>query len=65
MRGLVNYICKPLVALGALNWGALGLFGFDLVYYLVGATVLGAAIYTIIGVAALIWILWSIFARAN
>ncbi len=39
--------------IGALNWGLVGLFGFDLVAFLFGAmTVLSRIVYTVIGLSA-------------
>lgn len=59
MRGLTNYVLKPLTFIGALNWGLIGIFGFDLVAWIFGpATIASSIIYTIIGIAALIWLIW-------
>ena len=58
MRGLTNYILKPLTFIGALNWGLIGLFGFDLVAFLFGiGTVASSIVYSIIGIAALVWLI--------
>lgn len=58
MRGLTNYILKPLTFIGALNWGLIGLFGFNLVTFLFGtATVASSIVYCIIGIAALLWLI--------
>ena len=47
-----------LVIIGAINWGLVGLFQFDLVAWIFGgqATVLARIIYSIVGIAGL----WSI-----
>lgn len=47
-----------LVIIGAVNWGLIGLFQFDLVAFLFGgqASMLSRVIYTIIGAAGV----WSI-----
>lgn len=47
-----------LVILGAINWGAIGLFGVDLVALICGGqtAILSRIIYTVIGLAGL----WSI-----
>ncbi len=59
MRGLTNYVLKPLTFIGALNWGLIGIFGFDLVAWIFGAGTLASSIvYSIIGIAALIWLVW-------
>ena len=48
-------IALALVIIGALNWGAIGLFGFDLVAFICGGqtAVLSRVIYTIVGIAGL------------
>lgn len=57
---IANYIALVLVLLGALNWGLVGIFGFNLVTWITMAT-LGwmAAIYVIILLSA-IWLIISI-----
>lgn len=44
-----------LVIIGALNWGAVGLFGFDLVAFLCGGqtAALSRVVYTLVGIAGL------------
>ncbi len=55
MKGLTNYIALPLVIIGALNWGLVGLFKFNLVEALFGVDVaLVRFIYILVGVAAVI-----------
>ena len=64
MRGLTNYILIPLTFIGALNWGLIGIFGFDLVAWIFGpGTVATNIVYTIIGIAALIWLIWIFIDR--
>ena len=48
-------IALALVIIGALNWGAVGLFGFDLVAFLFGGqmAVLSRVIYSLVGIAGL------------
>lgn len=48
-------IALALVVIGALNWGAIGLFGFDLVAFLCGGqmAVLSRIIYSVVGIAGL------------
>lgn len=60
MRGLITYVFKPLTFIGALNWGLIGLFGFDLVAFIFGpGTIISNIIYSIVGISALIWLIWS------
>lgn len=43
-----------LVAIGALNWGLVGLFSWDLVKWIFGdMTTVSRIIYTLVGIAAL------------
>lgn len=46
-----------LTIIGGLNWGLIGLFGFDLVAFLFGnMTVFSRIIYTLVGISAA-WVL--------
>lgn len=54
---VLNTIVLVLVILGAVNWGLIALFSFDLVAWLFGSmTMLSRLIYGIIGLAGL----WAI-----
>ncbi len=56
---LVNKIACTLVLIGALNWGLVGFFGFDLVAFLFGmGSFLSMIVYDIVGLSAL----WCAFA---
>ncbi|MBR3511316.1 MAG: DUF378 domain-containing protein [Alphaproteobacteria bacterium] len=62
MSALTHYVLKPLSLIGALNWGLVGFFNFDLVAWIFGPmTLLSRLVYAIIGVAALIWLCMWIF----
>ena len=51
----IKFISYILVIIGALNWGLVGFFNFDLVAYLFGAmTMLSKLIYSLVGVGAII-----------
>ena len=58
MMNVINKIALILVIVGALNWGLIGLFSFDLVAWISGgaATMLARIIYTIVALAGI----WSI-----
>ena len=58
-----DYICLSLVILGAVNWGLIGLFRFDLVAVIFGGmeAIVSRIIYTIIALAGLYCI--SFFGR--
>jgi hypothetical protein len=50
-----------LVIVGGLNWGLIGLFGYDLVSGLLGAGTLASVVYDLVGLSAL----YLIFARPS
>lgn len=59
---IVDRIALILVIIGALNWGSIGLFRFDIVAWLFGgqtATV-SRVVYTLVGLAAL-WCVTLLF----
>lgn len=51
----MDIITLILLIIGGINWGLIGVFGFDLVAFLFGgqASVVSRIIYTIIGLCAL------------
>lgn len=51
---MIQKISLVLTILGAINWGLIGLFNFNLVEVLFGATMLSAIIYMLIGIAGII-----------
>lgn len=55
---VINKIALILIIVGALNWGAVGLFSFDLVAWLFGgaASIISRIVYITIALAGL----WSI-----
>lgn len=55
MRGL-NIICLILTIIGAINWGFVGLFNFDLVASIFGGatTTMSKVVYVLIGIAGII-----------
>lgn len=49
----IDMVAYALLVIGALNWGLIGLFNFDLVAAIFGTmTILSRIVYTIVGVAA-------------
>lgn len=54
----MDSIALVLVIIGALNWGSIGIFGFDIVGALFGgqASIISRIIFTLVGLAGL----WSI-----
>jgi uncharacterized membrane protein YuzA (DUF378 family) len=66
---LLDIIIYGLLLIGALNWGLVGVFGFDLVAFIFGQmTVLSRLVYAIVGLAAVydlvfikaIWRRWGV-----
>ncbi len=59
---LIDRIALILVIIGALNWGAVGLFSFDLVAWLCGgqAAIVSRIIYTVVALAG-IWCISLLF----
>lgn len=55
-----------LVIIGAINWGLVGLFQFDLIAFLFGgqAALVSRVLYTIVGAAGL-WSISMLFRRAR
>ncbi|MCI8739291.1 MAG: DUF378 domain-containing protein [Oscillibacter sp.] len=59
---VIDKIALALAVIGTLNWGSVGLFGFDCVAFLCGgpASILSRVIYTLVGVAGL-WCVTLLF----
>ncbi len=52
---IVQKTALVLTVIGALNWGLIGLFNFDLVATIFGSmTIVSRTIYTLVGIAGLI-----------
>ena len=62
----INVITLILLIVGGLNWGLVGLFGFDLVAALFGAmSPLSRIVYALVGVSALVQIIALVRGSAN
>ncbi len=59
---IMDKIALILAIIGGLNWGSIGIFGFDLVAFLCGgaASAISRVIYTLVGLAA-IWCISLLF----
>ena len=59
---VIEKVALTLAVIGALNWGSIGLFGFDLVAFLCGGQMgtVSRVIYTLVGLAA-IWCISLLF----
>ncbi len=52
---ILQKVCLVLTIIGAINWGLIGLFDFNLVSFLFGEmTMLSRAVYSLVGIAGLI-----------
>lgn len=59
--GMVGYVALILLIIGGLNWGLVGVFGFDLVAALLGAgTMLARVVYIVVGLAAIYALLYAL-----
>ncbi len=58
----MNKLSLILVIIGALNWGSIGIFGFDIVAWIFGGqlAIVSRIIYTIVGLAGL-WCISLLF----
>ena len=55
---MLDKLALVLVIIGALNWGLIGLFGFDLVAFLFGGqmSLVSRIVYTLVGIAGVVLI---------
>ena len=64
---VVDRIALIIAIVGALNWGSIGLFGFDIVAWICGGqgALLSRIIYTVVALAG-VWLISLVFrAREN
>lgn len=61
---MLDRIALVLIIIGALNWGSIGIFGFDIVGWLFGGqgALLSRIIFTLVGLAGL-WCISLLFRR--
>ncbi|MBQ9521234.1 MAG: DUF378 domain-containing protein [Oscillospiraceae bacterium] len=59
---MLDKLAMTLAIIGALNWGSIGLFGFDVVGFLFGGQMaaLSRVIFTLVGLAGL-WCIMFLF----
>ena len=59
---IMDRIALALAIIGGLNWGSIGIFGFDTVAFLFGgsASAMSRVVYTIVGLSA-IWCISLLF----
>ncbi len=63
---MLDKIALVLVAIGALNWGAIGIFQFDVVAWLFGgqAAIISRIVYSLVAIAG-IWCISFLFRENN
>lgn len=63
---IMDKIALLLAIIGGLNWGSIGIFGFDVVAFLFGgsASAMSRVIYTLVGLAA-IWCISLLFRESD
>jgi len=63
----LTWLAQLLVIIGALNWGLIGFFGFDLVAALFGGqtSFLSRVVYSLVGISGLIAITFLVRDRDN
>jgi len=62
---VIDWIAYILVVIGALNWGLVGFFRFDLVATLFGdMSILSRGVYALVGLAAL-WMIYLLIRVVN
>jgi uncharacterized membrane protein YuzA (DUF378 family) len=55
MFNFLKYLSYALVLIGAVNWGLIGVFNFDLVAYIFGEmTYLSRLVYSLVGLSAIV-----------
>ena len=65
MKHILELIAWILVVIGALNWGLVGLFNFDVVNYFFGISTISMVIYDIIGLSAIVLVVFKIIKLAK
>lgn len=63
---IMDKIALVLAIVGGLNWGSIGIFGFDIVAFLFGGanSALSRVVYTLVGLAA-IWCISLLFRESD
>ena len=63
---MINKIALILAIIGGINWGSIGLFGFDIVAWIFGGqgAIISRIIYTIVGLSA-VWCISLLFRNTS
>jgi uncharacterized protein len=60
MHYTIKWIAWVLVVIGALNWGLVGFFSFDLVSALLGSGMAAKVVYDLVGLSAIVLIAYKV-----
>jgi hypothetical protein len=60
MKFLLKWVAWVLVVIGALNWGLVGFFNFNLVTSLFGTGMFSSVIYDLVGLSAIVLIFYKV-----
>lgn len=63
---MLDKIALTLIIIGAINWGSIGIFGFDIVGWICGGqdSIIARIIFTLVGIAG-IWCISLLFRKNN
>jgi uncharacterized membrane protein YuzA (DUF378 family) len=61
-KSVLDWVVWILVIVGALNWGLIGLFNYDLVSAIFGFGMLTRIVYDLVGLAGL-YLLWKMLTK--
>ena len=53
MKKFMNTVCMPLVLFGAIDWGLIGIFRYDVIGAVLGASIAAQVVQILIGLSAL------------
>jgi uncharacterized protein len=60
MHYVIKWIAWVLVVIGALNWGLIGFFGFNLVTAIFGVgSMLSSIVYSVVGLSAVVLVIFK------
>jgi len=66
MLKFLTYLSYTLVLVGAVNWGLVGVFNFDLVAFLFGEmSTITRAVYSLVGLSALVSVITTYMSCPN
>ena len=60
MCHIIKRIAWLLAVIGALNWGLIGFFNFNLVAFLLGTGIAAKIVYCIVGLSAVVLVVYKI-----